>query len=406
MFKILAKRKLRRQLDDFRKQIRFILHADDDILELPQKETLKKLLDNSEEIGQEPADKIRTFLNEAQPLIVRNSPRFRSCRIRELLDVLAVACMVAFGIRGLFLQPFKIPTSSMQPTLFGIHYVEDKVIPNINSAAAFALYSAVPAKAEITAPGRLDLNSFSNNARGGNPLAKFFFGQTSFIIGDKTYTLPGTLQKVADYTALSRDQIYRPGEKLADGWLSMGDHLFVDRMSHHFWDFRRGDVVVFNTEGITDNGQPLAGFYYIKRLVGMPGDTLKIDGNQLLVKSKDSNEFIPVQELCQKFEKIYSGQGGYHGHLNQVGSGYGRFLGSPDAELIIPENFYFMLGDNSLFSSDSRVWGLVPRSNMVGRAFFVFWPFSRRWGLADSTAPLPVPTTESRGNSFPQMSQQ
>ncbi|MDD3117223.1 MAG: signal peptidase I, partial [Victivallaceae bacterium] len=89
-----------------------------------------------------------------------------------------------------------------------------------------------------------------------------------------------------------------------------------------------------------------------------------------------------------------------------VGSGYGRFLGSPDAELIIPENFYFMLGDNSLFSSDSRVWGLVPRSNMVGRAFFVFWPFSRRWGLADSTAPLPVPTTESRGNSFPQMSQQ
>ena len=137
MFKILAKRKLRRQLDDFRKQIRFILHADDDILELPQKETLKKLLDNSEEIGQEPADKIRTFLNEAQPLIVRNSPRFRSCRIRELLDVLAVACMVAFGIRGLFLQPFKIPTSSMQPTLFGIHFEESKTAFSGNSVKRF-----------------------------------------------------------------------------------------------------------------------------------------------------------------------------------------------------------------------------------------------------------------------------
>jgi signal peptidase I len=51
-----------------------------------------------------------------------------------------------------------------------------------------------------------------------------------------------------------------------------------------------------------------------------------------------------------------------------------------------------MLGDNSKFSEDSRYWGFVPRRNIVGKALFVFWPISRRWGFTDTTPPLQVPT--------------
>ena len=406
MFSFFGKRKQRRQLRDMKNQIRHILHADDDILEQKQKESLLALTVRCDGYEQTSAKETRNFLAATQEQTMRNAPRFRSCKIRDFLDVLAVACMVAFGIRGLFLQPFKIPTSSMQPTLFGIHYVEDEVIPKMPSTAAFMLYSSVPAKATIKENGELNRNSISRHASGGNPLAKFFFGQTSFKIGNVTYTLPGTLEKVADYTELSLDRVYKTGEKLANGWLSLGDHLFVDRMSHHFFDFKRGDVVVFNTEGISEGGAPLAGFYYIKRLAGLPGDTLRINGNQLLIKPRGKTEFLPVQELSPKFKKIYSGLGGYHGHLNQVGAGYGNFLGSPDVELTIPDDQYFMLGDNSLFSSDSRIWGLTPRRNMVGRAFLVFWPFTRRWGMVDSADPINAPTTNSRGNSFPQMSLQ
>jgi signal peptidase I len=62
-----------------------------------------------------------------------------------------------------------------------------------------------------------------------------------------------------------------------------------------------------------------------------------------------------------------------------------------------------MMGDNSQFSLDSRFFGSVPRRNLIGRAWLVFWPFSRRWGWVDRQGPVDVPTGQPEGATFPSM---
>lgn len=84
-------------------------------------------------------------------------------------------------------------------------------------------------------------------------------------------------------------------------------------------------------------------------------------------------------------------------------AGFSRFRA---ANTPSPPDHYFMLGDNSEFSLDSRFFGPVPRRNLVGKAWLVFWPFSRRWGIADRQGPVDAPTGESRRGTFPVMYRQ
>ena len=159
-------------------------------------------------------------------------------------------------------------------------------------------------------------------------------GNSAIRIGDETYTLPGEPNKVAEYAELvekSSQDVYIPtsrefkrGDQLADGFVVTGDHLFVERCSLYLNPPRRGDVMVFNTENlfvvdIEGNSVPLSersGYYYIKRIVGLPGDTLKIEGGCLYIKPEGKNEFIRADRLDPRFKKIFSGKGGYQGYTN------------------------------------------------------------------------------------------
>ena len=82
-----------------------------------------------------------------------------------------------------------------------------------------------------------------------------------------------------------------------------------------------------------------------------------------------------------------------------------RLFGA-ESDYVVPEDHYFMLGDNSAFSLDSRFFGAVPRHNLVGRSWFIFWPFSRRWGLTDRLEPLDHPTGTALRGTFPVMYKQ
>ena len=322
--------------------------------------------------------------------------------VREFLDLVLVVGAVAFGIRGLFFQPFQIPTGSMQPTLYGIHfqYPENASTPRPEKLPRLfnaLLFGQRRAHAVAVNGGLLDPDSFL----GGGLL----FDCTRFTVGGAACELPGAPQKVAEYTGITPFREYRRGETIADGSLSLGDHLFVERFGLYLREPRRGDVTVFNTDGLEANGRrlsELSGFFYIKRLAGLPGDTLKIDNGQLLVRPAGEKEFRPVQELAEPFRKVYSGRGGYQGHIN----GIGELHLSPGTEYVVPPDHYFMLGDNSRFSLDSRFFGAVPRRNLVGRAWVVFWPFTRRWGRVDRPGPLPFPTGEHNGATFPVMYRQ
>ena len=240
--------------------------------------------------------------------------------------------------------------------------------------------------------------------------ASRFFDRTRFPLGGTSVELPGAASKVVEYARLYPGRVIRRGETVADGSLSLGDHLFVERFSLYLREPRRGDVTVFTTEGLripaVIDGElqlidlsDVSGFFYIKRLAGLPGDTLRIEGDQLLVRPAGEKEFRPVQELADAFRKVYSGKGGYQGHVN----GIGEIHLSQGSEYTVPPDHYFMLGDNSRFSQDSRFFGAVPRRNLIGRAWFVFWPFTRRWGWADRPSPLPVPTGDHNGATFPVM---
>jgi signal peptidase I len=394
----LQKHGINKRVKQFTTHWRYLLHVDDDLLNEKQKNTIVQQINA---VSGSTPENVSAVIDDANTTILRVLPKKSFPLLREYLDVIAVAVVVAFGIRGLFLQPFKIPTSSMQPTLYGIHFISDsKRLSSFPAMLSYPLFASRNADLTIKTAGRFDYNSVRYNSG--------VFDKTSFVIGDTSYTLPGEPVKVFEYSGVMPDKFYSLGEKLCKGWLSLGDHLFVDRFSHHLTGLSRGDIVVFNTEGIVCGGIKLAdnGYYYIKRLVGLPGDRLKIVNNKLWIKPKNEDKFRDITEFSPKFAKIYSGKGGYHGHLNLLGGEPAEYLGDSESTIEIPADSYFMMGDNSMFSSDSRRWGTVPRKNIVGKACFVFWPFSRRWGMTDRAEPVDVPTDQPGRHTFKSMSVQ
>ena len=134
--------------------------------------------------------------------------------------------------------------------------------------------------------------------------------------------------------------------------LMPGDKIFVNRFIYRFQEPRRGDVIVFR---YPEN--PRRDF--IKRLAACPGETVELAEGRLIIdgKSVDSPEI---------FREIhYENQGSY---------------GALKTEITVPDDCYFVLGDNSASSRDSRYWGFVPRKLLRGRAFVIWWP-PRRIGV-------------------------
>lgn len=389
MFDFFIRRKKRKFLSELRAR----RHAEDDLLTEEQRNTfdeaIKKFADSDIHDFKRSAAKAE---NDIRAVIPDYS------RIRNILDLLIVVGAVAFGIRGLFFQPFKIPTGSMQPTLYGIHYMYSTPLgKNLPAAFNYALFSSRRARLEVAESGEVVFKGYKNS---------FFTDSTEFFIGSRLYSLPGEPRKVMEYSGLEEGQSCSAGEIKADGFLSMGDHLFVERFSIYLSPPQRGEVMIFTTEGLTVGGEPLSassGFYYVKRLVGMPGDTLRLKNNQLYVKPAGAKDFSKLQDLAPRTAKLYSGKGGYQGHLSTMGD-YRLF--AADEDYIVPEDHYFMLGDNSAFSLDSRFFGAVPRRNLVGRSWFIFWPFSRRWGLPDRQPPVDEATGTPVRGSFPVMYRQ
>ena len=452
----LKKRRTKKHLKGFIKHIRYILHVNDDILMEKSREKLNALISDAENINMEDDAAVSEFLREGPLRAVKILPKKTHPVLREYADIFAVALTVAFGLRALFLQPFKIPTSSMQPTLFGIHYIADKKLPDGSNTLPHLpwilhsmLFATQEAKATVIRTGKFDPSSRVSYDN------MFLCTNTRFNIGGVHYNLPGDISHIftycdfqrkvntekmilndinapwiynrnqigpkysstGDYVKLSyMDRDFYKGDTLCNGWLSLGDHLFVDRVSIHFREPARGDITVFTTEGInTGRFGSEKGYFYIKRLIGMPGDTLKDINNMVYVKPKGASEYRPITDFgIEGINRVYSGKGGYHGHLAE------KLLGSEeereytaakinnsnppakvrfadDGGLIVPEDCYFMMGDNSVNSHDSRAWGFVPRKNIIGRAFFVFWPLSRRWGFAGYPDPVDVKTERSFG---------
>ncbi len=167
-----------------------------------------------------------------------------------------------------------------------------------------------------------------------------------------------------------------------------GDHLFVERVSYNFRRPQRGETIVFRSErhpGMT------ADTHYIKRLVGLGGERISI--------GDDRHTYINGRSLTTNdygFDKVFGFDPAkppqsdhYSGHVNgtvwRQTTGYmGPTPNFPDAktEVQIRPQHYVCFGDNTLNSADSRYWGEpdFPQERVIGKSWFVFWPFTARWG--------------------------
>jgi signal peptidase I len=205
----------------------------------------------------------------------------------------------------------------------------------------------------------------------------FFGGNEGFLkaiaAAEAAHTLErGRLQhKGATYSVdLFRfGKTVKQGEPLMRFDILSGDMLFVDRISYHFVKPSVGDGFVFHTRKIEllDNADQ----YYIKRLVGLPGDTIEI--REPVVYRNGA----PITG-AKAFELNAHRVSPYRGYADASRWGWPNLRkGEP---LKVPDNHFFALGDNSYNSLDGRYWGFIPAKEAIGRPLFIFYPLTKRWG--------------------------
>ncbi len=372
------------------------------------------------------ANAMKLKMEELRGVAGKNLRPYPHAIWRECLDVVLVALAVALSVRTFFLQPFKIPSGSMQPTLFGVNSIPDFT----------AALNGLEMIGEATANGTEVRPRFLNRVKGEfarqlhsqevlvmpvgwgrlkawvNGYAYIHFvAPTNGRVEAITTPWPSGIfclcQKIKfagewhtiwlppDYgdfdlrhrAGLMNDHYYQQGQDILKLRVEAGDHLLVDRLSCNFCKPQRGDIVVFGTEG-TEIHDPDE--FYIKRLTVLPGERVQIGNDRhLIIDGRRLDAGTP------HFEKVFGfdpasppREDEYSGYVNgSVDWKYRLTPGLaplfPDAETVYTNgpDSCMMMGDNTCNSSDSRTWGSVPMHNIIGKSFFVFWPISSRFGL-------------------------
>lgn len=180
--------------------------------------------------------------------------------------------------------------------------------------------------------------------------------------------------------------------------LLVGDFLFVSKWDYGYSRYsfpfglapikdklfekspKRGDIIVFKLPGQEN-------INYVKRLIGLPGETIKVENGKVLIKSKNSNSF---NQISQKNDGIFIDTQ-HQKQIQQLIEDNYKILNITDngpldftPEYLIPEDKYFFLGDNRDNSSDSRVMsgvGFVPKVNIIGKVWFIWFSIDTGFSL-------------------------
>ena len=337
----------------------------------------------------------------------------------ENIEFFLVAAIVILGIRTYFVQPFKIPTNSMWPTYNGmtpqVFKTPAEEPGTLAMAARLVTFGAWPHRVDAPVDGEI-LVPVGGEAR-GIVNCKVVPGRSwlvlptelreyTLLVGDRElkirvpldfdfdwavydafFSRNGPYSTQALVTEIQRKQQtreveertvngqrllcirtgkrVRAGERVFSFDELTGDQLFVDRVSYHFTRPAVGSGFVFRTGNIPDIARQAGDQYYIKRLVGVPGDTLEIRDFTLHRNGPPITGSSTFALNAKRAERY----GGYQ----SIGSL------SPGKTVVVPENSYFALGDNSANSQDGRYWGFVPAKDVVGRPIFVYYPFTKHW---------------------------
>jgi len=351
----------------------------------------------------------------------------------EYVEFFLVAAIVIFGIRAYFFQPFKIPTNSMWPTYYGM--TAENLPPGAPAPGlagqlfrmvAFGAqrHTAVaPRDGEVSVPLfiRGDTITVAYSIRDGRSWLVFpakVKEYTFYVDGEPaTVRVPvdfndfddiflGTF--FADRAALKaqvdsarqagateimrlrldedRSDLYdaervplgrtvKAGEPVVRFDILAGDQLVVDRLTYNFVRPTVGQGFVFRTDHIPDIMNRYGAQYFIKRLVGVPGDRIEMREPMILRNGAP----ITGSEAFDLNAKRVSPYRGY-ANADHEDSRYTQLF--KGETVTVPPDVYLALGDNSHNSFDGRFWGDVPEKDVIGRPLFIYFPFTRRWGTS------------------------
>ena len=325
------------------------------------------------------------------------------------LEVILVAAILVIGVRTFFFQPFIIPTNSMYPTYSGMNaivYTAEDESPGVaarvlNKIILGAKYKSLYAhnSGQLSIPmGQTSegLQIYRERVKGRKWLVlPAMLDEYTFYVGNVPHTLrvPAEFDmnklltetfaadgmNLAESAISSTGMVWNLNQRIEAGEpiirfdITLGDALFVDRLSYHFKRPEAGDAFVFRTNDIREELGRITGDYtdkyYIKRIAGVGGETLEIADGALLVDGEPRDE-------VEAFGRNAAKEGEYNGYINHTLMAEGR-------QLTIPEDKFVALGDNSDNSLDSRYWGFVPERSVIGKAIFIYYPFTQRWGVAE-----------------------
>lgn len=392
-----------KELDALLYQSRKIYHYRKDILAEEDNTQLRTCLENLETALDEglgnsklASDSLRT----TRKLLDRiGSHYYHKPSIFEWVELFLVVAAITLAFRHYFFQNFKIPTNSMYPTYNGLTFksydaTEDSPGP-VSKVGHRLLYGSrhyaitAPVDGELLVP--VETPSMQN---GGS---KYVFrlkgkkkeyvlligGYEVYVKVPREFNFDKVMDDYLDNfewevvgstrgPVLKTNAFFDEGERVLAFDILTGDNLLVDRVTYNFRKPKIGESIVFPTQNVPGLTERNAGIpqekYYIKRLVGKGGDTLKVDYPVLYRNGE------PVSG-AEAFEYNQNQEGEYEGYTNRNRLAEGKVEH-------IPDGFYYAMGDNSDESSDSRYWGFVPQKEVIGKAFFIYYPFSKRWGVA------------------------
>ncbi len=336
--------------------------------------------------------------------------------LAEVVESFFVIMVVFMGIRTYYAQPFRIPTGSMQPSLNGIivHPIDE--VPGAPKRWWDAL-TLGSSYIDETAPQAMQLTGIRDEAywplltdmglvKSGGLFTRTvltFLGhedgsRISIAIPAASGTVMEYLRKqgklgvafdTAGRAAGPAYGFWEKGETVMRGRADAGDMVIVNRMAYHFRRPERGETFVFDTRGIRtkaanphlqDQGD---GTHYIKRLCGLPGDTLEVQQPNLLVNGSPAAEATIARVAAG--EAPFNKEGYESLPAATMHLGKPAFLTAGTARTLKSEGDtnlreYVALGDNTTNSLDSRYWGPVHQFNIIGPASFTLWPFTAHWG--------------------------